>query len=212
MRSIKIAARLTRGDTEREIRTINYGVRTADDDDGTATRAACNCCLCGNAASYSSSTRPGSQTRQKTTAPLAAAFKRAFIPLKTDHVIPYDRLCPDCKAKIQGKVTRDQYRVEQIVGKISRNRDSQASSLLATSCHAVPRRRTVEKRDQSCSAKIPKRKSEVAEQRKKRDPPTTAERTERKTDVKPLTPSCTCFQLEKPSAGPMRKGNCYCAD
>ncbi|XP_032663644.1 titin-like [Odontomachus brunneus] len=210
LRSIKIAARLTRGDPEREIRTINYGVRTSDDDDGTATRAACNCCLCGNAASSSSSspTRPKSQIQSKTTAPLAAAFKRAFIPLKADHVIPYDRLCPDCKAKIQGKMTRDQYRVEQIVGKISHNRENQTSSL-ATSCHVVPRRRTIEKKDQSCSAKIPKRKGEVAEQKKKkRDTLTAAEQMEKK----PLTPSCICFQLEKPSAGPMRKGNCHCAD
>lgn len=216
LRSIKIAAGLTRGDTEREIRTINYGLRS--DDETTSTRtAACNCCLCGDAAS-STSTRGRSQIQPqvdaRTTTPLTAVFKRAFAPLKTDHAIPHDKLCPDCKAKIQGKITRDKQRIERIVEKVSQDRESHTSSLStggSTLCRAVPQKKTIEKRDQCCLAKIPKRKTEVAEQRKKSDPPALTEET-KETDVKPLTPSCTCFQLEKPSTGPMRKGNCYCAD
>lgn len=212
LRSIKIVTGLARGDTEREIRTINYGMRTTDDE--TTTRAACNCCLCGNASSSSMRSKVPIQPQidAKTTTPLAAVFKRAFVPPKTDHVIPYDRLCQDCKVKIQSKITRDRYRIEQVVDKITQAKEKHTSSLsTGTSCCAVLREKTVEKRDQSCLAKMPKRKTEVAEQKRKRDLPAFSEQTE-ETDVKPLTPSCTCFQLEKPSAGPMRKGNCYCAD
>lgn len=213
LRSIKIAAGRTRGDAEREIRTIHYDARLDDEATATKRAAVCDCCLCGNATSSLLTTEARSRVAQpdaRTTTPLMAAFKRALVPLKTDHMIPYDRLCLDCKAKIQGKVMRDKRRIESIVEKVSQDRESYFESLPSSSagtcCHAVPLKRTVEKRDQCCSVKIPRRKPELAEQKRRCDQPTLA------AEVKPLTPSCICFQLEKPIAGPMKKGNCYCAD
>ncbi|XP_025163922.1 fibrous sheath CABYR-binding protein-like [Harpegnathos saltator] len=205
LRSIKTAAAgLTRGDTEREIRTINYAVRPETDG------ASCNCCLCGDDASSWTPTsgRPQADARTPPSPSLAAAFKRALLPVKASHMIPYDRLCPACRAKVQAKVTRDKGRMEEIVERASRDKQTDA----AAPRRAASRKRTVEKRDQWCLAKIPRRKvAEVAESRRKSDPSEEQQRS-KKTDATPLTPSCICFQLEKPGAMPARKGNCYCAD
>lgn len=210
LRSIKIAAGLTRGDTEREIRTINYGRRSDE--------MACNCCLCGRtAATPPSLVRPRVQVQPqidvKTVAPAAAAFKRILIPPKIDRPIPYDKLCPDCKTKIQGKMPREKHHVEKVIKKISRE---QESYVCATSngdklYRAVPRTRAIEKRDQSCLAKIHKRKTDTVEEQRKIDSQITSKDTI-KSNIEPLVSSCICFKLEKTGVEPMRKGNCYCAD
>lgn len=207
LRSIKIAAGLARPDTEREIRTINYGGRSEE-----MGRAACNCCLCGRTPTPPSTglrleVQP--QIDAKTaTPPAAAAFKRMFIRPKIDHPIPHDRLCPDCKVKIQGRVPREKYHIEKIIKKISRDQKSYAS-LTDKSYRAVFQKRAIEKRDQACLAKIPKRKTNPVEQKRKDDLQSILEDTE-KSIVEPLSPSCICFKLEKTGVEPIKKGNCYC--
>ncbi|XP_070153648.1 titin homolog [Polyergus mexicanus] len=210
LRSIKIAAGLARPDAEREIRTINYGGRS--DEIG---KVACNCCQCGKI-STPPSTKPRLKTRPQTDAAktatptaVAAAFKRIFISPKTDRPISYDRLCSDCIARIQGRVSREKYHIE----KISRDQGScDCASSIDKSCRrAVPRRREIEKKDQGCLAKMPKRKTNLVEQKRKDDLRSILEDPE-KIDVEPLSPSCICYKSGKTSVQPIRKGNCYCGD
>lgn len=209
LRSIKIAAGLARPDAEREIRTINYGGRS--DEMG---KVACNCCQCGKI-STPPSTRPRLKARPQTDATktamppaVAAAFKRIFIPPKIDRPISYDRLCPDCIARIQGRMSREKYHIE----KISRDQGScGCASSIDKSCRAVPRKREIEKKDQSCLAKMPKRKTNLVEQKRKDDLQSILEAPE-KIDVEPLSPSCICYKSGKTSVQPIRKGNCYCGD
>lgn len=211
LRSIKIAAGLARPDTEREIRTINYGGRSEE-----MGRAVCNCCLCGR-----TPTPPSTELRlevqpqidaKTATPPAAAAFKRMFIRPKIDHPIPHDRLCPDCKVKIQGRVSHERYHVEKIIKKISRDQKSyDYAPLTGKSYREVPQKRAIEKRDQACLAKIPKRKTNPVEQKRKDDLQSILEDTEKST-IEPLSPSCICFKLEKTGVEPIKKGNCYCAD
>lgn len=211
LRSIKIAAGLARPDTEREIRTINYGGRSEE-----AGRVACNCCLCGRTPTPPSTglrleVQP--QIDAKTAMPPAVtAFKRMFIRPKIDHPIPHDRLCHDCKAKIQSRMPRERHHVEKIIKKISRDQEScGCASLTGKSCRAAPRKRAIEKRDQACLAKIPKRKTNPVEQKRKDDLQSISADSE-KLAVQPLSPSCICFKLEKSGVEPIKKGNCYCAD
>lgn len=207
LRSIKIAVGLVRPDTEREIRTINYG--------GKSEEVACDCCLCGRTPTLPS-TGPRLEIQPQidaktATPPAVAAFKRMFIRPKIDHPIPHDRLCPDCKAKIQSRMPRDMHH-EKIIKKISRDREScDCASLTGKSCRAVPRKRAIEKRDQACLAKISRRKIILAEYKRKDDAQSNLEDSDRST-VEPFSPSCICFKLEKASAGPIKKGNCYCAE
>lgn len=211
LRSIKIAAGLARPDTEREIRTINYGGRSEE-----MGRAVCNCCLCGR-----TPTPPSTELRlevqpqidaKTATPPAAAAFKRMFIRPKIDHPIPHDRLCPDCKVKIQGRVPHERYHVEKIIKKISRDQKSyDYAPLTGKSYREVSQKRAIEKRDQACLAKIPKRKTNPVEQKRKDDLQSILEDTEKST-IEPLSPSCICFKLEKTGVESIKKGNCYCAD
>ncbi|XP_011685077.1 PREDICTED: uncharacterized protein LOC105448271 [Wasmannia auropunctata] len=216
LRSIKIAAAgLARPDIEREIRTINYGGKSEE-----VGRVACNCCLCGRT---STPTPPAPSTglrlevqpqidAKTATPPAVIAFKRMFIRPKIDHPIPHDRLCPDCKIKIQSKMPRERDHLEKIIKKISRDQDScDCTSLTGKSCRTVPRKRVIEKRDQACLAKIPKRKTNPGEHKRKNDLQSILEDSEKLT-VEPLSPSCFCFKLEKTGVEPIRKGNCYCAD
>lgn len=211
LRSIKIAAGLVRPDTEREIRTINYGGWSEE-----VGRVACNCCLCGRTPTPLS-TGPRLEIQPQidaktATPPAVAAFKRMFIRPKIDHPIPHDRLCPDCKAKIQSRMPREMHHVEKIIKKISRERKScDCASLTDKSCRAIPRKGPIERRDQACLAKISKRKTNPAEHKRKDDAQSIFEDSDKLT-VEPLSPSCICFKLEKPSEGPIKKGNCYCAD
>jgi len=209
LRSIKIAAGLTRPDTEREIRTINYGGRSEE-----MGRVTCNCCLCGKIPTPPSTAprleiQPQIDTKTATP-PAVTAFKRMFIRPKIDHPISHDRLCPDCKAKIQSRMPREKHHVEKIIKKIS---SDQESCCYATdkSCRAVPRKRVIEKRDQACLVKISKRKTNPGEHKRKDDLQSILEDSEKLT-VEPLSPSCICFKLEKTGVEPIRKGNCYCAD
>ncbi|KAM0733983.1 Zonadhesin [Formica fusca] len=209
LRSIKIAAGLARPDAEREIRTINYGGRS--DEMG---KVACNCCQCGKI-STPPSTRPRLKARPQTDAAktamppaVAAAFNRIFIPPKIDRPISYDRLCPDCIARIQGRMSREKYHIE----KISRDQGScGCASSIDKSCRAVPRKREIEKKDQGCLAKMPKRKTNLVEHKRKDDLQSILEAPE-KIDVEPLSPSCICYKSGKTSVQPIRKGNCYCGD
>lgn len=211
LRSIKIAAGLVRPDTEREIRTINYGGRSEE-----MGRVVCNCCLCGRTPT-SPSTGPRLEIQPQidaktATPPAVAAFKRMFIRPKIDHPIPHDRLCPDCKAKIQSRMSRERHHVEKIIKKIPRDQEGCCcTSLIDKPCRAVPRKRVIEKRDQASLAKIPKRKTNPAEQKRKNDMQSILENPEELT-VQPLSPSCICYKLEKTGVEPIKKGNCYCAD
>ncbi|XP_011865473.1 PREDICTED: titin-like [Vollenhovia emeryi] len=212
LRSIKIAAAgLVRPNTEREIRTINYGGRSEE-----VGRVACNCCLCGRTPTPPS-TGPRLEIQPQidaktATPPAVAAFKRMFIRPKIDHPMPRDRLCPDCKAKIWGRMPRERDYVEKIISKISRDQGScGCASSIGKSRRAVPHKRAIEKRDQACLAKIPKRKTNPAEQKRKDDMQSILEDSE-KLAVQPLSPSCICFKLERTGVEPIRKGNCYCAD
>ncbi|XP_020291116.1 titin-like [Pseudomyrmex gracilis] len=191
LRALKIAAQRTRLDTEREIRTINYGKS-----DEMVRQHLCNCCLCGKTpSSMSSSIKPELQIPQIDTkitkSPTAAALKRTSP--RIDSVISYDGMCPDCKAKLLSKMSEKKRNIEQIIKVISR------------------KKRIVEKRDQSCLAKISKRKTDSVKQKSKSDLPVTLEDTD-KSDIKPLSSSCICFKTGKTGVGPTRKGNCYCAE
>lgn len=211
LRSIKIVAGLVRPDTEREIRTINYGGRSEE-----AGKVACNCCLCGRTPTLPS-TGPRLEIQPQidaktATPPAVTAFKRMFIRPKIDHPMPHDRLCPDCKAKIQSRMPRDVHHVEKIIKKISRDQEScGCASLTGKSCRAVPRKGEIEKRDQACLVKISRRKIHLVEHKRKDDAQSTLEDSDKLT-VEPFSPSCICFKLEKASVGPIKKGNCYCAD
>jgi len=147
------------------------------------------------------------------TPPAVAAFKRMFIRPKIDHpMIPHDRLCPDCKAKIQSRMPRERHYVEKIIKKISRDHEScGCASLTGKSCRAIPRKKMIKKKDQACLAKIPKRKTNPVEQKKKDDMQSILEDSQELT-VKPLSPSCICFKLEKTGVESIKEGNCYCAD
>lgn len=211
LRSIKIAARLARPDAEREIRTINYGGRSDE-----TRKLACNCCQCGKI-STPPSTRPRLKVRPQidaktATPPAVDAFKRIFIPPKIDRPISYDRLCPDCKAKIQSMMPHKKHHIEKIVEKISRDQESCDCALsIDKSCRAPSRKREIEKKDQGCLAKMPKRKTNLTEQKRRNNLQSILENSD-KFDIEPLSPSCICYKLEKISAEPIRKGNCYCAD
>lgn len=208
LRSIKIAAGLARPDAEREIRTINYGGRS--DEIGKMT---CNCCQCGKI-SIPPSTRPRLKVRPQidaktATPPAVAAFKRTFIPPKIDRPISYDRLCLDCKAKIQGRMSNEKYYIEKI---LHDQGSCGCASSIDKSCRAASRKREIEKKDQACLAKMPKRKTNLIIEQKKKDNLQAILEDPEKFDIEPLSPSCICYKLEKPSAKPTRKGNCYCAD
>lgn len=211
LRSIKIAAGLVRPDTEREIRTINYGEKSEE-----MGRVACNCCLCGRIPTLPS-TGPRLEIQPQidaktATPPAVVAFKRMFIRPKIDHPIPHDRLCPDCKAKIQSRMPRENQHVEKIIKKISRDQeDCGCVSIIGKSCRAAAQKRAIEKRDQACLAKMSRRKTNLTGQKRKDDVQSILEDSD-KLSVEPLSPSCICFKLEKTGVGPIRKGNCYCAD
>ncbi|KAL6433356.1 hypothetical protein ACFW04_006492 [Cataglyphis niger] len=207
LRSIKIAAKLARPDAEREIRTINYGGRS----DEMRGKVTCNCCQCGKI-----STPPSARPRMKvqpqidavkTPTPPAAVFRHTFTPPKSDRPISYDRLCPDCIAKIQSKMMREKYHIE----KTSRDQASCGCSSLDKPCCTGPRKREIEKKDQGSLVKMPKRKTNFVEQKRKDDLQSILEDPE-KIDIEPLSPSCICYKSGKISPGPMRKGNCYCGD
>lgn len=205
LRSIKIAAGLARPDAEREIRTINYGGRS--DEIG---KMACNCCQCGKI-STPPSTRPRLKVRPQidaktATPPAVTAFKR--ISPKIDRPILYDRLCLDCKTKIQGRMSNGRY-----IEKIFRDQESyDYASSIDKSYHAAPRKREIEKKDQACLAKMPKRKTNLITEQKRKDDLQAILEDPEKFDIEPLSPSCICYKLEKPSVKPLKKGNCYCAD
>ncbi|XP_018405397.1 PREDICTED: titin-like [Cyphomyrmex costatus] len=208
LRSIKIAAGLTRPDTEREIRTINYGRRS--DETG---RAVCNCCSCGKTPTPPP-TRPRLEVQPQidATPPAVAAFERMFIRPKIDHPISHDKLCSDCKAKMQSRMPRERHHVEKIIKKISHDQESCDSvSLTGKTYHVVSRKRVIEKRDQACLAKIHKQKPNPIEQKRKDDLQPILEDSEKST-VEPLSSSCICFKLEKTGVKPIKKGNCYCED
>ncbi|KYN10751.1 PREDICTED: intracellular protein transport protein USO1-like [Trachymyrmex cornetzi] len=205
LRSIKIAAGLARPDTEREIRTINYGERP--DETG---RAACNCCSCSKTPTPPS-TRPRLEVQPQidATPPAAAAFKRMFIRPKIDHPISH-RLCSDCKAKIQSRMPHERHHIKKIIKKISHDQESyRYVSLTSKSCRAISRKRVIEKRNQACLAKIPKQKINPIEQKRKDDLQSILEE---KSTVEPLSASCICFKLEKTGIESIKKGNCYCGD
>lgn len=211
LRSIKIAAGLTRPDTEHEIRTINYGGRTDE-----ISKTVCNCCLCGKISSplsIGSKLKFQPQIDAKTVTPAAAAaFKRIFIPPKIDRPIPYNRLCPDCKVRIQAKMSHERYHIKKTTKKISRDQESYCGCTTVTgrSCGAIYRTKAVDKRDQSCLAKIPKQKPAVIEQTVKSDLQMILKDSNSLT-VKPLSPSCTC-ELEKSDVKLPKNGNCCCPD
>ncbi|KYQ47121.1 hypothetical protein ALC60_13867 [Trachymyrmex zeteki] len=204
LRSIKIAAELTRPDTEREIRTINYGGRS--DETG---RAACNCCSCGKTPTPPLA-RPRLEVQPQidATPPEAIAFKRMFIRSKIDHPISHDRLCSDCKAKIQSRMPHERHHIKKIIKKISHDQESYGLSLTSKT---ILRKRLIEKKDQACLAKIPKQKINPIEQKRKDDLQSILEDSEKST-VEPLSSSCICFKLEKTGVEPIKKGNCYCGD
>ena len=205
LRSIKIATVLARPDTEREIRTINYGGKS--DEMG---RTACNCCACGKTP-IPSSTRPRLEVQPQidATPPAAATFKRMFIRPKIDHPILHDRLCNDCKAKIQSKMPQEKHHVEKIIKKISHDQEScRYVSLTSKSCRAISQKRIIIKRDQACLAKISKQKINPIEQKRKDNLQSILEE---KSTVEPLSASCICFKLEKIGES-IKKGNCYCGD
>ncbi|XP_011054371.1 PREDICTED: titin-like [Acromyrmex echinatior] len=205
LRSIKIAAGLARPDTEREIRTINYGGKS--DEMG---RTTCNCCSCGKTPT-SPSTRPRLEVQPQidATPPAASTFKRMFIRPKIDQPILHDRLCSDCKAKIQSKIPHERQHIEKIIKKICHDQEScRYVSLTSKSC-AISQKRIIKKRDQACLAKISKQKINPVEQKRKDNLQSILEE---KSTVEPLSASCICFKLEKTGAEPIKKGNCYCGD
>ncbi|XP_067214279.1 uncharacterized protein [Linepithema humile] len=209
LRSIKIAAAgLTRPDIKREIRTINYGGRSEE-------KETCNCCLCGEIPS-SSSTRPRLEVPPQidvkiATPPATAACKCVFPLSKIDRSIWHDKLCPDCKTKIQDKMSREKHHIGKIIKKMSRDPEScGCASLIDKSCRAVSRKKAIEKKDQSCLAKIRKRKTNI--EQKKTDDLQSILADSKKSDIEPLSSSCICFKLDKTGVEPIRKGNCYCAD
>ncbi|KAG5320312.1 ZAN protein, partial [Acromyrmex heyeri] len=204
LRSIKIAAGLVRPDTEREIRTINYGGKS--DEMG---RTTCNCCSCGKTPT-SPSTRPRLEVQPQidATPPAAATFKRMFIRPKIDQQILHDRLCSDCKVKIQSKIPHERQHIEKIIKKICHDQESRYVSLTSKSC-AISQKRIITKRDQACLAKISKQKINPIEQKRKDNLQSILEE---KSTVEPLSASCICFKLEKTDAEPIKKGNCYCGD
>lgn len=207
LQSIKIVVGgPTRSDTEREIRTINYRKRSDDD-----TAVACNCCLCGRIATPPS-TKPRSQIQSQIdakTATLAAiAFKRVLIAPKINRPIPYDRLCLDCKAKIQGRIPgSEKHRVKEIAKKISR--ENHIAAITSKSCGTDPLRRTIEKKNQCCLAKIPKRKTDVVEKKRKSDSETIS-KDARKAEMESSCSSCICSAESGVKSA--RKRNCCCAN
>lgn len=211
LRSIKIAAaRLTRLDIKREIRTINYDRRS--DEMGKET---CNCCLCGEIPSSSSiraRLEVPPQIDVKIAPPPATTACRCVFPLpKIDHSIWHDKLCPDCKTKIQDKMSREKHHTGKIIKKSRDLKSCDCASLADKSCRTVSRKKVIEKNDQSCLAKIHKRKMNSIEQKKKDDLQSISADS-KKSNIEPLSSSCICFKLDKPDVEPIRKGNCYCAD
>jgi hypothetical protein len=211
LRSIKIAAaELTRPDIKREIRTINYGGRFDQME-----KEACNCCLCGEIPSSSIRARleVPPQIDMKFATPLATAACRRVFPLsKIDRSIWHDKLCSDCKTKIQDKMSREKHHIGKIIKKMSRDPEScGCASSADKSCRAISRKKAIEKKDQSCLVKIRKQKTNIVEQKKKDDLQSILADS-KKLGVEPLSSSCICFKLDKTGVEPIKKGNCYCAD
>lgn len=208
LRSMKIAGPTRFDNTERKIRTINYSKRP-----DAMKKMTCNCCSCGRTTSPTSiksrlEVQPQIGVKTTTMPP----FEHVFIPRKIDRETVNGKLCTDCKAKITEKVLREKYCVENgIIKSPLGDQETYYDHTLRTGGlrHAVPpRKRTVEKRDQSCLIKLPTRGNN---QRRRIDLQSLLERT-RKSDVEPLSPSCICFKLGNSTAGSIKKGNCNCAD
>ncbi|KYN44691.1 hypothetical protein ALC56_00686 [Trachymyrmex septentrionalis] len=204
LQSIKIAAGIARPDTEREIRTINYGGKS--DETG---KAACNCCTCGKTPTPPSTKyKLEVQPQIDATPPAAAMLKRMFIRPKIDQPILHDKLCSDCKVKIQSKMLQEKHK--KIIKKISHDQESCSYvSLSSESYRAISQKRVIKKRDQGCLAKIPKQKINPIAQKRKDNLQSISEE---KSTVEPLSESCICFKLEKTGVEPIKKGNCYCGD
>jgi hypothetical protein len=191
LRSIKIATGLTRPDTEREIRTINYGTNPDE------TNNICNCCLCGK-----TTIRPKLEVQPQIDARIAmppAAFKPYVT--KIDRPLSSSRLCSNCRGKrSQSKNLQQKY---QIIRSFTRNQESYSyASSADKSYRTICRTKTIEKRDQASLAKISKQKVKDGLQTILEDPKCTES----------FSPSCTCYKIEQSEKKVVRKGNCYCAD
>jgi len=195
LRSIKIATGLMRPDTEREIRTINYGAKPDE------TSNICNCCLCGKT-TIRSKLEPQIQPQiDARTATSPAAFKPYVT--KIDRPLSSNRLCSNCKGK--SSQSRNLQQKYQIIRSICRNQESYSyASSADKSYRTVCRTKTIEKRDQASLAKISRQKVKDGLQTILEDPKcATAES---------FSPSCTCYKAEQSEKKAVKRGNCYCAD